>query len=110
MVGLLEAADAAGLGAGEGAAFVAEQFAFQQGFGDGGAVDGDEGRFGAVAVLVDGAGDEFLAGAGLAADEHVDGLGGDAANFLVDGLHGAAVADEGVARGPAARRVPPART
>ena len=31
-VGLLEAADAPGVGAGERAAFVAEQFAFEQGF------------------------------------------------------------------------------
>ena len=100
VVGLLEAADAPVFGAGKGAAFVAEQLAFEQGLGDGGAVDGDEGRLGAVAVLVNGAGDEFLAGAGLAADQDVDGLGGDAANLLVDRLHGAAVADQGGAGGP----------
>ena len=41
-VGLLELADAAGDGAGEGALLVAEQFGFQQVLGDGGAVDGDE--------------------------------------------------------------------
>jgi hypothetical protein len=97
--GLFEAANAAGLGAGKGTAFMAEEFAFEEGFGDGGAVDGDEGGVGAVAVLVDGAGDEFLAGAGFAADEDVDGSGGDAADFLVDGLHGGALADEGGAGG-----------
>ena len=41
-VGLLEAADPARVGAGESAAFVAEQFAFQQRFGDGRAVDRHE--------------------------------------------------------------------
>ena len=50
-----------------------------------------------VAVLVDGAGDEFLAGAGLAANQHADGRGGDAPDFLVDGLHGPAIANNGVA-------------
>src|SRR6266540_763797 len=94
-LGLLEAADTARLRAGEGAAFVAEQFALQQRFRDGGAVDGDEGRLRPVAVLVDGAGDEFLAGACRAADEHGDGRGGDTANLLGNGLHGAAVADDG---------------
>ena len=94
-VGLLEAADAPGLGAGEGAALVAEQLALQQRLGNGGAVDGDERLVGAVAVLVEGAGDEFLAGAGLAADQHRDRGGGHPADFLVDVLHGAAAADEG---------------
>ena len=97
-VGLLEAADAARVRAGERAAFVAEEFALQQRLGDGGAVDGDERLLRAVAVLVDGARDQFLAGAGFAADEHGDRLGGDAANLLVDRLHGAAVADDSVAR------------
>ena len=45
---------------------------------------------GAVAVLVDGAGDKLLAGAALAADEDVDVLAGDAADGLVDLLHGGA--------------------
>ena len=110
VVGLLEAADAPGFRAGERAAFVAEQFAFQQGFRDGRAIDGDERRVGAVAVLVNGAGDQFLAGAGFAANQHGDRLGGDAADFLVDGLHGAAVADDGVARLPGLAESAPART
>ena len=45
-VALLEFADALEGGAGEGAAFVAEQFAFEQLLGDGGAVDGQERLFG----------------------------------------------------------------
>ncbi len=78
-----------------------EQFGFEEGFGDGGAIDGDEGSLGAVAVLVEGAGDEFLAGTGFAADEDIDGLGGDASDFLVDVAHGAALADEGILGGAA---------
>src|SRR5579885_612205 len=101
-VGLLEAADASAFGAGKGAPLVTEQFAFQQRFGNGGAVDGDERSGGPVAVLVNGAGNKLLAGAGLAADQHADRFGGDAADFLVNVLHGAAVADDGVAS--AARR------
>ena len=81
----------------EGAAFVAEQLTLQQGFGNGGAIDGDERRAGAITVLVDGSGDELLARARLAPDEDVDGLGGHSANFLVDGLHGGALAYQGVA-------------
>ena len=50
-------------------------------------------------MLVKGAGDQFLAGAGFAADENGDGSGGDAADLLVEVLHGAAVADEGGASG-----------
>jgi len=53
-------ADAPEFGAGECAAFVAEQFAFQERLGDGGAIDGDERRVRAVAVLVNRAGDQSL--------------------------------------------------
>ncbi len=89
-VRLLEAADAPQFRAGERAALVAEQFAFEQRFGNRRAVDGDERRLRAVAVLVNRARDEFLAGAGFAANQHVDRLGGDAADLLVNGLHRAA--------------------
>ena len=104
LVRLLEAADAPLVSARERAAFVAEQFAFQQVLRDGGAVDRDKRRLGAGAVLVDGAGDQFLARPGFAPDEHGDGLGGDAADFLADVLHRAAGADErGSARDRARR-------
>ena len=69
-VALLEPADALGDGAGEGAFLMAEEFAFEELLGDGGAVDGDEILPAALAVMVDGAGDEFLAGAALAGDHH----------------------------------------
>src|ERR1700722_5493839 len=65
-----EAADAAFGRAGEGAAFVAEDFAFHQGFGNRGAVDGDERTRGARRKFVNAAGDDFFAGAGFAGDEN----------------------------------------
>ena len=46
-------------------------------------------------MLVDGAGDQLLAGAALAGDQHRDVLGGDAADGLVDLAHGRAGADDG---------------
>src|SRR5205807_7466940 len=98
VVGLFEASNATQFGPGEGTALVTEEFAFQQGLRDGGTVDGNKGAIGAIAVLIDRTGDQFLAGARLAADENVNRLGGDAANLLVDCLHGAAVADERVTR------------
>jgi len=45
-----------GDGAGEGAAFVAEEFAFKKRFGERGAVKRDEGLILARAVIVNGAG------------------------------------------------------
>ena len=57
-------------GSGEGALLVSEQLAFQQRLGEGGAVDGDEGLGRARAEAVQGAGHQFLAGAGFAEDEH----------------------------------------
>jgi len=60
---LLELADAPPVGPGECALFVAEEFAFEQLFGMGRTVDRQKRRGGTAAVLVDVAGDEFLAGA-----------------------------------------------
>ena len=60
--------------AGEGAALVAEKLGFEQAGGNGGAVDPDESAFAARAEIVNGAGDDFLAGAGFAEDQ--DGGGG----------------------------------
>jgi hypothetical protein len=58
--------------------FVAEEFGLEEVLGEGGAVDGDEGLVLAGGVEVEGAGDEFLAGAAFALDE--DGGVGVAAN------------------------------
>src|SRR5262245_53582538 len=80
-VRLLKATDAAGLRTGEGAAFVTEEFALEQSVGNGGAIDSDE-RFGrAIAVLVDGPGNQLLARARGATDENSNGRGGDPADF-----------------------------
>jgi hypothetical protein len=69
-IGEFEAADFLVDGTGEGAAFVAEKLGFEQAGGNGGAIDFDEGAFTARAEIVDGAGDELLAGAGFAEDEN----------------------------------------
>src|SRR5207244_4294375 len=94
-VALLELADAAPVGAGEGALLVAEQLALQQLIRDGRAVEGQKRRPGSGAVLVDGAGDYLLAGAALAGDQHRDSLSRNAANGLVDLAHRGAGADDG---------------
>src|SRR5262249_53334119 len=75
------------VGAGEGAAAVAEELAFDEVAGDGGAVEGDEGLVGAGGVGMNGAGDDFLAGAALAGDEDVDGRAGDALGEGPDSAH-----------------------
>ncbi len=56
--------------AGEGAALVPEELALDQGGGDGGAVDRNQVPGTPPAGGMDGAGDELLAGSGLAEDEH----------------------------------------
>src|SRR5207245_6602312 len=65
------------------ALFMPEQLAFEQVLGDGRAVEGQEWRLGPWAVLIDGSGDQLLAGAALAADQHRDVLSGDAADRFV---------------------------
>ncbi len=69
-IGFLELADAPCDGAGEGALLVAEQLGFQQVLRDRGAVDGDEGLFGAGRASMDVAGEDFLAGAAFAGDQN----------------------------------------
>ena len=82
--GGLEDAGAIAIGAGEGSADGAEEFAFDEGRREGGAVDGEERLLGAEAVGVEHVGDQFLAGAGFAFDED-ERLGGcDARDGFVD--------------------------
>ena len=80
-VGILEAADMAVEGAGEGALLMAEQDRFDEIGGDGAAIDGVELLLAARAGGVDRLGDDLLARAALALDQHRDagagGLGGD---------------------------------
>ncbi len=94
-VGLDKGGDAAVDGAGEGALLVAEEGGLGEAGGDGAAVDDDDGAVLAGAGLVDGAGDELFAGAGLAADEHRQLGGGDALEAIEEGAHRRGLADEG---------------
>ena len=70
--GSLETAAAAFDGSGERPFFMTEEFAVGEGLGDGATIDDDERTLGARAVLVKVAGDDLLAGAGLAVDD--DGI------------------------------------
>src|SRR5260221_8051573 len=71
---LFELADAAAVGAGEGALLVAEEFALQEVFRNGSAVERQERRFSPGAMLVDGTGDQLLACATLPGDQHRESL------------------------------------
>ena len=71
-VGLLEAAMADVVGAGESPLLVTEQLGFDEIFGDGRHVEGDKVLVGARAVLVQGVGDQLLAGTALTVDQHRD--------------------------------------
>src|ERR1700684_1915112 len=80
-MGLLEFAGMALRGTGEGAFLVAEEFAFNQLGGDGGAIERDKRTSGAVASFVQGARNEFFAGAGFAVDADARFAGGDTVNL-----------------------------
>ena len=85
-LGQLDLADVRLDRAGERAALVAEQLGLEQVFGDRGAVDGDELAL-AAALLVHGAGEQFLAGAAGAEQHHRDVGAGDALDGLADLQH-----------------------
>ena len=68
--GLLETAGVARRSPGEGALLVPKQFALDQLTRQGRHIDGDEGAVSALAVVVQGFGDEFLAGTRFADDHH----------------------------------------
>ncbi len=78
---------------------MAEQFGFQHLGRDGGAVDGDEQGFVAGRELVDGLGDQFLAGAGLADNQRCRLFRRDLINRLLDPADGFALADQMLAAG-----------
>jgi len=85
---------AAGTGAGEGAFLVSEELGFDQRLGDRCAVDGNHRRLGALRKIVQGAGDQFLAGTGLTLDEHIGVGRRHLADLAEQILHGRAVADD----------------
>src|SRR4029077_7331874 len=75
------------VGSGEGAAFVAKEFVLDEAFGDGGAVQGDERLLAAIGKVMNGASEEFLAGAAFAEKKH-GGVGWrDALQLVAHGLH-----------------------
>ena len=78
-VGLLEQAGVVGVGPGERALLVAEELALHQVAGNRGAVDREHRPVAAGAGPVDGPGDQLLARAAFAADQHAAGGPGDAA-------------------------------
>ena len=92
--GHLEQADAVFVGAGEAAFAMAEQFALDQVLGQRAAIDGHKGHVGPGALIVDGAGDQLLAGAGFAEDQHGRIGRGDFGDQLADLGHGGSLPDE----------------
>ncbi|MNX19999.1 hypothetical protein D3C86_499330 [compost metagenome] len=93
-VGLLETAVADVVGAGEGPLLMAEQLGFDEILRDGRHVEGDEILVGARAVLVQGMGDQLLAGAALAVDQHRDAGAGQSAYGAKHLLHGGGLTDD----------------
>ena len=80
--------------AGERALFMPEQLAFDEFFGDGGAVHRDHGRIGAPAPGVQGAGGEFLARAVFPGEQYPHVRGGDAGQQFLEFEHDRGLADE----------------
>ena len=87
---VFEKPDAFVLGAGECSAGVAEQFAFEEGFGNGTAVDGDE----FVVNAGDCSCDEVFTDSGFAKDEHGPRVQNGAFYVLAQAFHRLAFADE----------------
>src|SRR5208283_2205650 len=90
----LETADLLADGAGEGALLVAEQLALQEPRRDGRAVELDKGALAARAQVVKGTGDEFLARARFATNEHRGARWGDGLDLLEDPAQGVASPDD----------------
>ena len=86
-LGEFEKAGLRGIGAAEGAFFVSEEFAFDEVFGEGGAVDIDPGTSVAWRRLVNRARNEFLAGASLAGNQNSFGVARDAVDQCHEFVH-----------------------
>ena len=93
-VGQFEQAGLGDVGAAEGAFFVSEEFALHQVFGKRGAVDVDPGTAAAMGGLVNGASDEFLAGAGFAGDQDCFGVARNAIDQAHELVHDGAGKNE----------------
>src|SRR6202451_902461 len=84
------------IGAGERALGVAEQFAFEQSLGKGGAVDGDKGPVAAWAEAVNEAGDKLFSRAAFGLDQNIDCSGGGLAGAVEGSLPRGRVPGEAV--------------
>ena len=93
-VGLLEPSGLRLHRAGEGAPFVTEELAFQEGFGNGRGAHGHERASGAGAMPMNGASDQLLARARLARDEDRRLGAGDLADQLENFAHRRMLSDE----------------
>ncbi|OPZ81926.1 MAG: hypothetical protein BWY77_00417 [bacterium ADurb.Bin431] len=82
------------VGPGKGPAAVAEEGVGEKMVIHPGDVQGDKIAF-AAAQIMEGAGDQLLARAGLAGDQHRQGRRGDGLDILKDAAHGRAVGDDG---------------
>ena len=86
-IGSLDQPGASGAGAGKRPFFVAEQFGFDQRFGNRSAVHRDHRCLGAFRQVVQCAGDQLLAGTGLALNQDIGVGGRDFADFAVHVEH-----------------------
>ncbi len=93
-LGIFDHADPPLLGIREGSGFVAEEFAVDQAFRQGSAIDGHEPVLAAGAAVVKGARHNFLASTGLAMDQDRSICGADIHDLFAEGLHGRRIADE----------------
>ena len=75
---------------------MAEQDGFEQVLGDGAAIDGDERLAGPLALRVDGAGEDLLATAGRAGEQHRGVARRDLADEAAQRRHDRRVADDHV--------------
>ena len=96
VIGEFDIAGLGGVGVGEGAFFVAEEFAFKERAGNRGAVDFDAGAGGEAGARVNVLGEEAFAGAVFALDEDGEVGGKDLGDHLPDGLHGGGAAEDDV--------------
>jgi hypothetical protein len=90
----LEASGLPAVGAGEGAALVAEQLTLNEPFVKSTAVDTDEWSTGTIGVTMKRGGDELLASATLAEDQDWRISGGGQTDRFVDLVHRRALADQ----------------
>jgi hypothetical protein len=95
LVGLLQLPHLVAIGAGEAALHVAEELALEQRLGDAGAVERDEALWRARGVHMHVAGDDVLADAALAGDEHLGVAGGEAPGDVQHALQCGTAADDG---------------